>query len=150
MPPRSPTKPIDQTDDRSVQAEWKSLFSFTSRSNVSPLILGLGLAIASGLLTPAFSILLGKVFDSFAAYGAGNIEGQDLVGRVSMDGLYLLALGMASWFLNGTYFMFWFIFGELQAKSARNQLYEAMLVKDMEWFDMRKDGVSALLSRLQT
>lgn len=67
-----------------------------------------------------------------------------------MYGLALVGLGSASGLLNAGYFMFWILFGELQAKSARDKLFEGMLEKEMEWYDMRKSGIDTLISRLQT
>lgn len=37
------------------------------------------------------------------------------------------------------------LFGELQAKSARERLFDGMLNKDMEWYDKRKAGIDARL-----
>jgi ATP-binding cassette subfamily B (MDR/TAP) protein 1 len=69
---------------------------------------------------------------------------------VSLDALALVGLGSASWLLNGGYFMLWLAFGELQAKSVREKLFDGMLEKDMEWYDMRKNGIGALVPRFQT
>ncbi|KAL9611484.1 MAG: hypothetical protein Q9167_003882 [Letrouitia subvulpina] len=62
----------------------------------------------------------------------------------------MTALGCASGLLNAGFFMLWLAFGELQAKSVRDKLFGGILEKDMEWFDMRKDGVEALIQRVQT
>ncbi|OJD22454.1 hypothetical protein ACJ73_06199 [Blastomyces percursus] len=40
-------------------------------------------------------------------------------------------------------------FGELQAKNARERSFVELLKKDISWFEMRQDGVSALVPRLQ-
>lgn len=146
-------QPADQEaddEDETRHAEWRSLFNFTSRAHVLSLIIAICLSVASGIVIPALAIFLGKIFDKFAAYGAGTISGSDLTSEVSKNGLYLLGLGSASWLLNGSYFMFWLLFGELQAKSVREKLFDGMLQKDMEWYDMRKSGVNAMIPRLQT
>ena len=90
------------------------------------------------------------IFDAFTAFGAGTVSGDALSSKVSTNAIYLVALGGASWFLNGTYFMMWLIFGELQAKSARDKLYAGMLEKEMAWYDNRKAGINALIPRTQT
>ena len=128
---------------------WLSLFNFTTRSHGFPLLLAIFLSVASGVIIPALSIFLGKIFDCFTSFGAGSISGSDLLHRVSMYGLALVGLGSASGILNAGYFMFWLLFGELQAKSARDGLFEGMLEKEMEWYDMRKAGIDTLISRLQ-
>ncbi|KAL8819688.1 MAG: hypothetical protein Q9223_001935 [Gallowayella weberi] len=104
----------------------------------------------SGVVSPVQSYLLGKVFDSFTNFGAGKYAGSELIDKVSRYTIGVTALGVASGLLHTGYFAFWLIFGELQAKCARDSLFDGMLEKDMEWYDMRKDGIEALILRLQT
>ena len=99
---------------------------------------------------PTMALFLGWIFDAFTAFGAGTIMGNDLAGRVTQNAMYLVILGGASWFFNGSYFMLWLVFGELQAKSARDALYIGMLEKEMAWYDNRKAGINALIPRTQT
>lgn len=139
-----------QTQDGSKHAGWGSLFSFTTKRHAAPLFLAIILSIASGIIVPALAIFLGGIFDSFTSFGAGTLSGTKLVRKVSIDSLALVGLGSASWVLNGGYFLLWLSFGELQAKSVRDKLFAGMLAKDMEWYDMRKNGVGALLPRFQT
>ena len=129
---------------------WLQLFAFTSRAHLFPLTLALILSVASGVAVPIVAVLLGKLFDCFTEFGAGNFSGPELVAKVSHWAIALTALGCASGVLNAGYFMLWLSFGELQAKNARDSLFQGMLEKDMEWYDMRKDGVAALIQRLQT
>ncbi|KAL8692733.1 MAG: hypothetical protein Q9218_002292 [Villophora microphyllina] len=129
---------------------WRSLFAFTSHSHVLPLCLAITLSLASGVVTPVLSYLLGKVFDCFTSFGGGKYGGSELIKKVSRYCIGLTALGAASGALHTGYFGFWLVFGELQAKSARDSLFAGMLEKDMEWYDMRKDGTEALIQRLQT
>ncbi|MCJ1390627.1 hypothetical protein MMC18_003488 [Xylographa bjoerkii] len=149
-------EPVDHigdevTDEEHLQhAKWSSLFNFTSRAHILPLIVAACLSVSSGIVIPALAIFLGKIFDTFADYGAGMISGSDLTKQTSVNGLYLLGLGSASWVLNGSFFMFWLLFGELQARHVREMLFNGMLQKEMEWYDMRKSGVNAMIPRLQT
>lgn len=128
---------------------WLSLFHFTSRRHLFPLGVALALSIGSGIIIPALAIILGRIFGLFTSYGATEISGSDLVKKVSIYGIALVGLGAASGLLNASFFMFWLIFGELQAKSVRDKLFDGMLEKDMEWYDMRKSGIDTLISRLQ-
>lgn len=128
---------------------WQSLFSFTSRIHLFSLFIALILSIASGIIIPAFAIILGRVFDLFTKYGAKEMSGSELVKKVSIYGLGLVGLGSGSGILNAGYFMAWLVFGELQAKRAREMLFDGMLKKDMDWYDMRKAGIDTLISRLQ-
>ena len=140
----------DGRTERADRASWRSLFNFTAKSHLFPLLAALALSVASGIIIPALALFLGKVFDSFTAFGAGSISGSSLIRKVSKNTVALAGLGCASWLLNGCYFMGWLVFGELQAKSVRDRLFDGMLQKDMEWYDMRKAGVGALMPRLQT
>ena len=140
----------DQDDQQAIQARWSSLFAFTTRAHMLPFSIALGLSVVSGVIMPALALFLGMIFDSFTAFGSGAVDGGTLADRVSMNAIYLVALGGASWLLNGTYFMLWLVFGELQAKSARDKLYAGMLEKEMAWYDNRKAGINALVPRTQT
>ncbi|KAL8773245.1 MAG: hypothetical protein Q9209_001923 [Squamulea sp. 1 TL-2023] len=142
----SETSETSQTN----KPRWRSLFAFTTRPHLLPLCLALVLSVSSGVVSPVMSYLLGKVFDCFTSFGAGKYGGSELVRNVSRYALGITGLGAASGILHAGYFGFWLVFGELQAKGARDSLFGSMLEKDMEWYDMRKDGVEALIQRLQT
>ena len=129
---------------------WRSLFAFMNRAHHVPLLIALALSVMSGILIPTLAYILGKIFDSFTDYGSGKISSTTFTSTVSTNALYLVILGSMSWFLNSNYFMFWLFFGELQAKSARDKIYEGMLHKQMEWYDTRKAGINAMIPRFQT
>lgn len=137
----------DRVDD--TQAPWKSLLNFTNKSHYVVLFFALFFAAASGIVVPALAIFLGRIFDFFSEYGAGVASREDLLRNVAQYSIYLVLLGAVSWVLHAAFLICWLLFGELQAKSARDQLYSCMLEKEMEWFDMRKSGVNALMPRLQ-
>ncbi len=135
---------------QSITPRWRSLFAFTTRPHLPPLFLALVLSVSSGVVSPVLSYLLGRVFDCFTNFGIGKYGGPELIKNVSKYALGVTGLGVASGVLHAGYFGFWLMFGELQAKGARDSLFGSMLEKDMEWYDMRKDGVEALIQRLQT
>ena len=137
-------------DDDNAQAKfarWRDVFNFTSKAHVPVLTLALILSTASGIVIPAMAVFIGKIFDYFTAFGAEKISGPDLKNKVSTYALALLALGCASGLLNALYFSSWMVFGELQAKTARERLFDGMLDKDMKWFDKRKAGIDMRLQR---
>ena len=131
------------------RATWLSLFNFTTKRHIVPLAVALILSIISGIVIPAVAIFLGRIFNLFTEYASGSHNGDALVTKVSINCVALSAIGAGSWVLNGGYFMFWLVFGELQAQSVRDRLFDGLMQKDMEWYDMRKNGVSALIPRLQ-
>ncbi|KAL8851121.1 MAG: hypothetical protein Q9221_003924 [Calogaya cf. arnoldii] len=137
-------------DSETIKPRWRSLFAFTTRPHILPLFLAVILSVSSGVVSPVLSYLLGKVFDCFTRFGIGKYDASELIRNVSKYALGVTALGVASGLMHAGYFGFWLVFGELQAKAARDSLFGSMLEKDMEWYDMRKDGVEALIQRLQT
>lgn len=150
---------VDHTDDRETRTEgndqpehanWRALFGFTERSHLPILLCAIMFSLASGIVIPALAVFLGKLFDVFTTFGVGEISGLDLLKKVSTYGIALAGLGSASGVLNAFYLGFWLLFGELQAKSAREKLFDGMVEKDMEWYDMRKAGIDTLISRQQT
>ena len=147
---QNPRPDAEGNEPKAVRARWRSLFAFTKKAHIAPLLVALVLSIISGVIIPALAIFLGWIFDSFTAFGAGSLDGDDLSRKVSTNAIYLTVLGGASWLLNGTYFTFWLVFGELQAKGARDELYTSMLEKEMAWYDMRKAGINAMIPRTQT
>lgn len=136
--------------DQQRKSTWRALFGFTQRDHGFILVMALVLSLASGIAIPALAIFLGKLFNLITDFGAGRLNAHDLVTKTSTYGLYLVALGCTSAILNAGYFGVWIFFGELQAKAARDQLFDGLLEKDMEWFDMQSTGANATVQRLQT
>ena len=132
------------------RAGWRSLFTFTTKRHLVILFLAAALSISSGVITPALAILLGRIFDDFTKFGAHQLNGNELVSSVTTGCLALVVLGSVSWLLNGSFYLLWLVFGELQAKAIRDKLFEGLLNRDMEWYDKRKDGIGALVPRCQT
>lgn len=128
---------------------WLSLFRFTAKRHLPVLFLGVFLAVAASLTTPAMAVLLGNIFNTFTLFGAGSISGQSLVEKVTSGCVGLACLGAVSWALNASYFTLFIIFGELQASSSRGKLFEELLKRNLEWFETQQDGTGAFLSSLQ-
>lgn len=132
--------------DHGVQTvPWRALFFFTTKSHLTCLFVGLAAALAAGGLGPAQSYLLGKAFNAFTNSSSPSA----VLTSVTNYTIYLLALGVGSWLVHFVFFSAWLAFGELQANSARERLFLGMLTKDIEWYDMRKNGIGALIPRLQ-
>ena len=161
MDDSSPTNPIHLLDCQAQGASkgtmsstqpaiWTSLFAFTAKTHAPTLSIALFLTLAAGAVTPAYALFLGKVFDAFTQFGAGSLTSSQLLGKISTACSGLIGLGLGSWLLHGTCFMAWVVFGELQARIVRERLFAELLKKELAWFDLREDGIGALLPRLQT
>jgi ATP-binding cassette subfamily B (MDR/TAP) protein 1 len=141
---------IELEDAPKVANSWKALFTFTDRLHLLVLLPCLLLSTFAGVLRPAQSILFGKFFNTLSDFGAGKIDCEELTTKGLVEIYGLLAVGGAMWLLKGGYFCTWLIFGELQAKGARDELFQNLLEKDLGWFESRSSGVASVLSRLQT
>ena len=128
---------------------WSSLFKFTTSKHAIVLGPALCLSVSARVVVPSMAIFFGKIFGSFSNFGAGIIDGDELMHIVSIDAIALVGLGGATWLLKGGFFALWLVFGELQAKAVRDHLFQSLLEKDLEWFEKRESGVGSLLSRLQ-
>ena len=133
-----------------ITTTWRSLFSFTTRQHAPAIVFIVLSTIASGALKPVAAIFFGYSFTSLSKYGSGIITAPEVVHEVSIWSIALCVLGVASWFFEGLFLLSWMLFGELQAKSVREKLFVGMLEKDMEWYDLREDGIGSLLIRIQT
>ncbi|RAL16015.1 ABC transporter ATP-binding protein [Aspergillus homomorphus CBS 101889] len=128
---------------------WLSLFSFTTAKHAPTLLGGIVVAIIASLPTPAFSILLGQIFNDFTLFGGRAITSHDLIHSTAKYCVRLATLGAISWICNGFYYTLFVIFGELQAANARTELFDGLLKRDQEWFETQQDGTRVYLSSLQ-
>jgi len=137
-------------EDEQIIAPWISLFVFTTRRHRIALGAALVLSVVSGLVIPGMSVLMGRIFGAFARFGSGALRPGEFMDEVKKYTLWLTLLGCCSWMLNGAFFAIWLWFGELQAKSARDKLFDSLIGRDLNWFEERKSGVSAMITGSQT
>ena len=151
-PKPSPVVGISRADGRKSRfwnTDWIGLLSFMVKKHILILALAIAFALLAGLVMPFFAFILGNLFDSFMLFGANSISSQTLLDQVVTSCLRLAGLGITSWVLNGSYFLFFIVFGEQQAASARKDIFQGLLEKDIEWFEAQEDGTAAFLSYLQ-
>ncbi|KAK3075923.1 ATP-dependent permease [Teratosphaeriaceae sp. CCFEE 6253] len=143
------TKSDDSSSEEAQAAPWKALFFFTTKANLPVLIAGVTCSVIAGAASPIQLYLTGKLFEGFTSYASGAWTAEELMHEQTKYVIYLVAVAGATWLFFSLEFMLWLAFGELQAKSARDRLFHGLLEKDIEWYDMRKNGIGALLPRLQ-
>ena len=146
QPDSQPT--IDKGEETGT-APWRALFFFTTKSNVPLLISAITLSVISGAASPAKSYVMGQAFDGFTSYATGTLQIDEFIQRERKYVYYLLIIAGGAWLFLFLELAAWLAFGELQAKSARDRLFHGLLEKDIEWYDLRKNGIGALLPRLQ-
>lgn len=143
-------QPWGTTDNVEVKSSWRSLFVFTTRQHAVPFALALVSTLASALFKPISAIFFGKIFSIFTKFGAGTATAQDTLQEVTKWCIALVGLGGSAWVAEGAYLYSWMAFGEAQARSVRQKMFEGMLDKEMEWYDLRQEGIGSLLIRIQT
>lgn len=142
---------LEQNDKRpTMKAAWQSLFAFTTRQHAGPMASAVVASIFSGLIRPASAIIFGQLFNALTDYGAGAADAKDMLHRVTTWCIALTALGAATWTFEWAFLSLWLVFGELQAKSVRQQMFAGLVEKNVEWYDLREDGIASLLSRIET
>lgn len=132
-----------------LQESWTALFGFTTSKHLPVLAGGLFGAIVAALTLPVFAIVYGFIFREYTDYGAGKIDSATLVDRITKNCIILCAVVTVNWTSNSIYYFFGLSFGELQARSARNRIFDALMKKDMTWYDTRDTGIAAFLPVVQ-
>ncbi|KIW94749.1 uncharacterized protein Z519_04726 [Cladophialophora bantiana CBS 173.52] len=132
-----------------VLGRWKSVFTFTAKAHLPILLGAIIFSAAAGCLQPTMAFFFGKFFDTFSDFAAGKTDGSTFMER-SLSSLYVLfGIGGATFVLKGTLFSLWLVFGEMQARSIRELLFQSLLDRGMEWYEARTTGVGTLLSRVR-
>ncbi|RMZ80668.1 hypothetical protein DV738_g2673, partial [Chaetothyriales sp. CBS 135597] len=88
----------------------------------------------SGGITPTMTIFVGRFFNAFADYGADTIPPTALMQRASLCVRAFLILGACTIVFQGASYLCWTVFGEMQAKTVRQDLFQTLLQKDIAWY----------------
>lgn len=132
-----------------IKAGWKALFGFTTKKHLPILSGALFSAFVAAATLPVFAIIYGLIFRDYTDYGAGRLDSSGLRHSVTKYCLILTGIASLNWMANSFYFFFFLTFGELQARSARNKIFDALIRKDMAWYDTRETGIAAFLPAIQ-
>jgi ATP-binding cassette subfamily B (MDR/TAP) protein 1 len=132
-----------------LQVGWKALFGFTTKKHL-PIFTGAMLsALIAAATLPVFAIIYGLIFRDYTDYGAGKLDSIALRSSVTRYCLILTGIASVNWMANSVCFFFFVTFGELQARSARNKIFDALMSKDMAWYDTRETDTAAFLPAMQ-
>lgn len=135
---------------QNVPAKWRRLFSYTAQDDFALLVSSICVAIASGGISPALSLLLGRIFNQFTDFADVNEDSTQFQTRVASLSGYIAYLGLASFVLNGGRYLFWLLFGESQARNARLKIFSGLSTQSIAWFDTQTSGIASVISRAQT
>lgn len=136
--------------NKPVRSSFKHLFSFTRWNQVGPLIAALAASAAFAAIRSIYPIFLGKIFNIVSDFGAGRRSGSETLHEISHWSQILIGLGVMNCLSGSAFLALWVIFGELQAKSVRQDIFKSLLSKKISWFDSLDQGTSSLLVRIQT
>ena len=136
-------------EGKDVNANWKSLFNFTTRKHTMTLTLGMAFALPASVVMPIFTVILGDEFEMLADLTFGKVSPDGFIRSVKQRCTELVVLGGVSWILNSAYTALFTAFGEQQATSARDTLFLQLMKRDLEWFDVQKDGTAPFLAAAQ-
>ena len=141
--------PQELIEDERPTPTYRGLYRFCIQADFVLLFPAIAVSVASGLLTPAFTILLGRIFTSFGSFSKGQISGAELQPQVTNFVIGICVVGAAAWALGWAHMSIWLAFGENTAKRAREQILKGLLKKTMTWYDQKvvDDGVSGNINK---
>ncbi|KAF2105495.1 P-loop containing nucleoside triphosphate hydrolase protein [Lophiotrema nucula] len=146
---RGKRKDEDEEQEIIKRAGLRTLFAFMTRKHLPVFSAAVISAVLAAFTYPAMAVLYGTIFRQFADFGSGKIDSANFLHNASKYASILCAVAALSWLLNSVAVSMFLTFGELQAKSARDRIFNALLEKDVEWYDTRENGIGAFLPGVQ-
>jgi ATP-binding cassette subfamily B (MDR/TAP) protein 1 len=98
-------------------------------------------SIIAGGIAPFMTYVIGQAFDAFAKYpltpNPPKADKDALLSGVGFASLELVALAVGALTLSSITSSLWIWLGERNVREVRKLVYEAVVGKEMVWFDMR-------------
>jgi ATP-binding cassette, subfamily B (MDR/TAP), member 1 len=140
---------LQSIEERKPAPSYGGLYRFCTKRDLVILLPAIATSIVSGLLIPAFTILFGRIFDSFASFSSGDISSNELRTQVTQSVLGVIGIGGAAWALGWCHMALWLAFGENIAKHAREAIMTGLMEKSMTWYDGKTvdNGVSGYINK---
>lgn len=132
------------------RSSFRDLFAFTRPRHVVVIFCALAtsMLVAGGRTT--YAVLLGKVFEVVAQWGAGTLDPEEFQSQITQWSVYFVLLGAAMWLVCSVDIALWVVTGELRARTAREILFSSLLGKSTAWYDLRMDGMASLMVGVHT
>ncbi|KAM5532993.1 hypothetical protein V8D89_013335 [Ganoderma adspersum] len=133
------------------QASIPLLFSLLTRRDFFTLILpALFTSVVAGGVAPFMTYVIGRSFDSFAAFPTGPNPSDDakrkLLNGVGLAALELVGLAIGALALSSVTSCLWIWTGERNLVAVRKRIYAAVTQKDMVWFDTKMGSDESIQS----
>lgn len=131
--------PTLHSQPKPVSPSLKLLFSFLTRNDLLFLVCpAVAASMASGAVAPFMTLVIGKVFDSFANFplsGATEDDKHLLLHDIAMTAIELVGLAVGALALGSVTSSLWIWTGEKNLLAVRKRIYNAVTHKDLVWFD---------------
>jgi ATP-binding cassette, subfamily B (MDR/TAP), member 1 len=143
------TAPEIVIEEERPTPSFRGLYRFCTNADLALLIPAIIASVGSGLLIPAFTILLGKIFTSFGSFSTGQIPAGELEKQATPFVIGICVVGAAAWAFGWAHMALWLAFGENTARRARERVMKGLLQKNMAWYDKRvvDNGVSGSMNK---
>ncbi|CAK7272088.1 ATP-dependent permease [Sporothrix epigloea] len=127
------------------------LFVASSRQDGFIILSATAASAAVAACKTAYALILGKVFQVITDYGSGAFPAHETLHQVGRWCLWLTVLGVGMAVCSALLMGLWIVHGETRARKVRRCLFDALLAKDMAWFDTRRGGgVASLMTEQYT
>ncbi|KAH9430294.1 hypothetical protein MCOR02_010009 [Pyricularia oryzae] len=149
--PDQSSSTLDQPKESvdSAAATWRDLFNFFNPRHLVVLVTALFASAVAVGADIAGVIIFGNVFQELTSYAARQLGPEEARRNVNFWVSIIAALAVTHLIAAATQMGSWIKYGEMQARSARLELFRRMLSKQMGWFDSNQDGLPAMLTALQ-
>lgn len=121
-----------------------------TRQDVSVALFATAASAAVAAAKTTYALLLGEIFQVITNYGSGTLSAHDTLQQVVTWCLALTALGIGMAVFSSLLMMLWILNGETRARTVRIRLFQALLAKDMTWFDTRRGSIASLMTEQYT
>ena len=133
------------------QASIPLLFSLLTRRDFFTLILpAIFTSVVAGGVAPFMTYVIGRSFDSFAAFPTGPNPSDDakrqLLNGVGLAALELVGLAVGALALSSVTSCLWIWTGERNLVAVRKRISAAVTQKDMVWFDTKMGSEESVQS----
>src|SRR2546423_12744780 len=93
-----PQPQSQEMDEQGRQSPtYRGLFRFVRSADLIVLLPAVATSVGSGIQTPAFSILMGKIFTAFGDYSRNTITEAELERQVSAYVIGICIVGIFAW-----------------------------------------------------
>ena len=124
------------------------LFQYCDQLALATGALAVVSSIVNGLLTPGFTILLGRLYAGFAEYSSGALPANDLSTLINRYCVAIVAIGVGAFAFGWLSMSLWLIFASRVAFYARQRAYTFLIAQDASWYDALEENATSHVIKL--